>query len=86
MPYLSQTFESYQRVRIYTYSVNDLGLKKFVQKYGIYGGFTVCRQNIMPQKSPSAFNAIVFYMFEQLIFLFMESICTLFWTEMIICT
>ena len=29
MPYLSQTFESYQRVRIYTYSVNDLGLKKF---------------------------------------------------------
>ena len=37
MPYLSQTFESYQRVRIYRYSVNDLGLKKFVQKYGIYG-------------------------------------------------
>ena len=36
MPYLSHTFESYQRVRIYTYSVNDLGLKKFVQKYGIY--------------------------------------------------
>ena len=26
MPYLSQTFESYQRVKIYTYSVNDLGL------------------------------------------------------------
>ena len=25
MPYLSQTFESYMRVRIYTYSVNDLG-------------------------------------------------------------
>ena len=29
MPYLSQTFESYQRVKIYTYSVNDLGLKRF---------------------------------------------------------
>ena len=24
-------FESYQRVRIYTYSVNDLGLKKYSQ-------------------------------------------------------
>ena len=31
MPYLSQTFESYQRVKIYTskYSVNDLGSKNF---------------------------------------------------------
>ena len=29
MPYLSQTFESYQSVKIYTYSVNDLGLKNF---------------------------------------------------------
>ena len=28
MPYLSQTFASYQRVKIYTYSVNDLDLKK----------------------------------------------------------
>ena len=48
MPYLSQTFELYQRVRIYTYSVNDLGLKKFVQKYGIYGHFTdrtLCPKN-----------------------------------------
>ena len=43
MPYLSRTFESYQRVKIYTYSVNDLGLKKFLQLYGIYGHFTVCR-------------------------------------------
>ena len=34
--------------KIYTYSVNDLGLKKFLQYYGIYGHFTVCRQNIMP--------------------------------------
>ena len=31
MPYLSQTFESYQRVNIYTYSVNDFDLKKFLQ-------------------------------------------------------
>ena len=31
MPYLSPTIESYQRVKIYTYSVNDLGLKKFLQ-------------------------------------------------------
>ena len=31
MPYLSQTFESYQRVKMYTYSVNDLGLKEFLQ-------------------------------------------------------
>ena len=39
MPYFSQTFESYQRVKIYTYSVNDLGLKKFLQSYGIYRHF-----------------------------------------------
>ena len=31
MPHLSQTFESYQRVEICTYSVNDLGLKKYCQ-------------------------------------------------------
>ena len=31
MNHLSQTFESYERVKIYTYSVNDLGLKKFLQ-------------------------------------------------------
>ena len=30
MPYSSQTFESYQMVRIHTYKVNDLGLKKCV--------------------------------------------------------
>ena len=29
MPYLSQTLESYQRAKMYTYSVNDLSLKKF---------------------------------------------------------
>ena len=28
MPNLSQTFESYKGVKIYTYSVNDLGLKE----------------------------------------------------------
>ena len=31
LPHLSKTFESYQRVKIYTYSVNELGLKKFSQ-------------------------------------------------------
>ena len=39
MPYLSQTFESYKRVKIYTYSVNGFGLKKFLQLYGIYEHF-----------------------------------------------
>ena len=29
---------------MYTYSVNDLGLKKFLQLYGINGHFTVCMQ------------------------------------------
>ena len=31
MSYLSQTFESYQGVKKYTYSLNDLGLNKFLQ-------------------------------------------------------
>ena len=35
MPYLSQTFESYQSVEICTYSVIDLGLKKVLQIYEI---------------------------------------------------
>ena len=39
MPCLSQIFESYQRVKIYTQSVNGLSLKKFLQQYGIYGHF-----------------------------------------------
>ena len=39
MPYLSQTLESYQRVKIYTNSVNNLGLKKVLQQYGIFGHF-----------------------------------------------
>ena len=43
MSYLSQAFESYQRVKIYLCSVNNLGLKKFLQYYGIYGHFSVCR-------------------------------------------
>ena len=34
-------------------------------------------------KSPPAFSAIVFYLFLQLIFLFMKSICILFWTKLI---
>ena len=39
MPYLPQTVESYQRVKIYTNSVNDICLNQFIQKYGIYGHF-----------------------------------------------
>ena len=31
MPHLSQTFDSYQSVKIYTYNVNNLGLKKSLQ-------------------------------------------------------
>ena len=31
MLYLSQTFELYQRIKIYTYNVNDSGLKNFLQ-------------------------------------------------------
>ena len=31
MPPLSHTFESYQRVKLYIYSVNDLDLKKLLQ-------------------------------------------------------
>ena len=33
--HLSQTFESYQRVKIYTYSVNDLGLNFFTVIWNI---------------------------------------------------
>ena len=31
MPQLSQTFESHQRVKIYTYNVNDLSVKIYLQ-------------------------------------------------------
>ena len=74
MPYLSQTFGSYHRVTIYTYSVNDLGLKKFLQLYGIYGHFYSLQIEHYALKTPSAFSAIVFYIFLQLNVLFMESI------------
>ena len=37
MPYLSQIFESYQSVKIYTYSVNDLGLKNFYSNMEFMG-------------------------------------------------
>ena len=58
MPYLSQIFESYQRVIIYTYNVNDLGLKKFVQKYGIYGHFTFCFQCYSVLYFPTAYYSV----------------------------
>ena len=50
MPYLSQTFESYQRVKIYTYSVNDLGLKNFYSNMEFMGilqfaDITLCPKN-----------------------------------------
>ena len=43
MPYLSQTFESYQRVKIYTYSVNDLGLKNFYSNMEFMGSLQIER-------------------------------------------
>ena len=61
---------------MYTYSVNDLGLKKFLQLYGINGHFTVCMQ-IEHYAIKIAFCVqcyIVFYIFLQLIILVMESI------------
>ena len=41
MPQLSQTFESYQRVKIYTYSVNDLGLKKFSVIWNLWAFYSL---------------------------------------------
>ena len=70
MPYLSQTFESYQRVKIDTYKVNDLSLKNL---FYCNMEFTSILQ-FADRTSPSVFSAIVFYIFLQLIILFMESI------------
>ena len=74
MPYLSQTFESYQRVKIYTYSVNNLGLKNFFTVIWNFPAFSSLQIEHYALKSPSAFSAIVFYIFLQRIILFMESI------------
>ena len=74
MPYLSQTFESNQRVKIYIYSVNNLGLKKFFTVIWNLRAFKSLQIGQYALKSPSAFSAIVFYIFLQLTILFMESI------------
>ena len=49
MPYLSQTFESYQRVKIYTYSVNDLGLKKFYRNMEFTGILQFADRTLCPK-------------------------------------
>ena len=74
MPYLSQTFESYQKVKIYAFSVNDLGLKKFFTVIWNLQAFYSLQKEHYPLKSPAAFCAIVFYIFLQLFILFEESI------------
>ena len=74
MPYLSQTFESYQRVKLYTYSVNDLGLKIFFTVIWNLRAFHSLQIEHYAYKSPSAFSAMVFYIFLQLIILFTVSI------------
>ena len=74
MPYLSQTFKSYQKVKIYTCSVNDLGLKNFFTVIWNLWAFYSLQIKHYALKLPSAFSAIVFYIFLQLIILFIESI------------
>ena len=78
MPHLSHTFESYQMVKIYAYSVNDLGLNFFSQLYGIYGHFYSLQIEHYAVKWPRLFSAIVFYVFLQLNIPFIESIRILF--------
>ena len=57
-----------------TYSVNDFGLKKFLQLYGIYEHFYSLQIEHYALKIALCVSAIVFYIFLQLIILFMESI------------
>ena len=85
MPHLSQTFESYQRVKIYTHSVNHLGLKIFFKMVWNLLAFYILQIEHYALKLPAAFSAIAFYIFLQLIILFMESIRKLVLTDMIIC-
>ena len=49
MPYLSQIFESYQRVKIYTYSVNDLDLKKFLHYMEFTGILQFADRTLCPR-------------------------------------
>ena len=75
MPHLSQTFESYQRVKIYAYSVNYLGVKIFFTV--IWNLQAFCSLQIEDYALKFAFCVqcyIVFYMFLQPNILFKESI------------
>ena len=49
MPHLSQTFESYQRVKIYTYSVNDLGLNNFYSNMIFTGILQFANRTLCPE-------------------------------------
>ena len=49
MPYISQTFKSYQRVKIYTYSVNDLGLKLFYSNMEFTGILQFADRTLCPK-------------------------------------
>ena len=74
MLYLSHTFESCQRVKIYTYNVNDLGLKNFFTVIWNLRASYSLQIEYYALKSSSAFSTLVFYIFLQLIILFLESI------------
>ena len=77
MPHLSQTFESYQMVKIYTNSVNDLGLKNFHSYMELMGILQFADRTLCPKNSLLR-SVLVFYIFLQLIILFIESIRILF--------
>ena len=70
MPYLSQTFESYQRVKIYTYSVNDWFKEFFTVIWNLQAFLQFADRTLCPKIAFYAFSAIVFYIFLQLIILF----------------
>ena len=49
MPHLSQTFETYQGVKLYTYSVNGLGLKKFYSNMDFMGILQFADRTLCPK-------------------------------------
>ena len=49
MPHLSQPFETYQGVKLYTYSVNDLGLKKFYSNMDFMGILQFADRTLCPK-------------------------------------
>ena len=87
MLYLSQTFESYQRVKIYKYSENDLGLNCFTVMWNLHTFYSL---QIEHYALKIVFcvpcYSVIYFPTRQLIILFMKSIHILVWTEMIICT